>query len=460
MLCPLWFSFVLVKIRALGPTRYLESFYAVVLLFGLTQGPVLSVFWRSEQANAGLSPDVSVYVLFMFLQIPAVAILVSQRQQLTKRLFPLIALMSYLMWMFASTFWSTLRSQTFVASSSLIMTAFTGLYFASRFTIREQVLRIAIAMQIGLLASWWAVQRNWPGVQTYREQFKQDCTPRTGETIDMCKIRFVGNWIGIYFNKNSLAPVATVGVLSLLALIWWEARDRSKPWWKARVAILADVVLLNFLVLKKTGSATTLVAALVAVGVWIVWSLLRRIVRSRQEISETVRQAIFSVFAATLTLGVWLFAKYESSFASLLGKSSGFDGRTNYWSVSWDAFIERPIIGWGWLAAWFSPEFRSTLPESLANDFFSHSAYLEVLMGGGVIAGLMFLGFLLWAGKLSTQAFLEREGGQWLVCISVFVLVSATQESFLSGNHFFFALLIAGLTSGLIDKETVTPTSS
>ena len=169
--------------------------------------------------------------------------------------------------MFASTFWSTLRSQTFVASSSLIMTAFTGLYFASRFTIREQVLRIAIAMQIGLLASWWAVHRNWSGAQTYREQFKPNCTPRTGETIDMCKIRFVGNWIGIYFNKNSLAPVATVGVLSLLALIWWEARDRSNPWWKARVAILADVVLLNFLVLKKTGSATTLVAASVAVGV-------------------------------------------------------------------------------------------------------------------------------------------------------------------------------------------------
>ena len=287
MLCPLWFSFVLVKIRALGPTRYLESFYAVVLLFGLTQGPVLSVFWRSEQANAGLSPDVSVYVLFMFLQIPAVAILVSQRQQLTKRLFPLIALMSYLMWMFASTFWSTLRSQTFVASSSLIMTAFTGLYFASRFTIREQVLRIAIAMQIGLLASWWAVHRNWSGAQTYREQFKPNCTPRTGETIDMCKIRFVGNWIGIYFNKNSLAPVATVGVLSLLALIWWEVRDRSKPWWKARVAILVDVVLLNFLVLKKTGSATTLVAALVAVGVWIGWSLLRRIVRSRSEWADS-----------------------------------------------------------------------------------------------------------------------------------------------------------------------------
>ena len=81
-------------------------------------------------------------------------------------------------------------------------------------------------------------------------------------------------------------------------------------------------------------------------------------------------------------------------------------------------------------------------------------------MGGGVIGGVLLLTFLLWAGERSTKTFLEIDGGQWLVSIAVFVLVASAQESFLSGNHFLFALLISGLTSGLIGKETTRPTSS
>ncbi len=451
---------MLTKIRALNLQHHLESAYAVILLLGLTQGPILSIVWRSQQANAGLSPDVSAYGMFMFLQIPAVVILFSQHQKITKKYFPLAALASYLLWMFASTLWSTLRSQTFIATSSLIMTALVGVYFASRYTIREQVLRLAIAMQIGLALSWFAVERKWVGVETSREQWKPNCTPATGETSDMCKIRFVGNWIGIYFNKNSLAPVATVGMLSVLALIWWVVRDRLGTWWIVHTALLVDLFLLNYLVLIRTDSATTLVAALIAVGVWMAWSLLRRVISSKNNFSTAVVQAIFYLFAAALALGVWLVARFESSFASVLGKSPGFDGRTNYWSVSWDAFTERPIFGWGWLSAWFTPSFRAGLPQSLIDDFFSHNAYLEVLMGGGVIGGVLLLTFLLWAGERSTKTFIEIDGGQWLVSIAVFVLVASAQESFLSGNHFLFALLISGLTSGLIGKETTRPTSS
>lgn len=451
---------MLTKIRALNLQRHLESVYAVILLLGLTQGPILSIVWRSQQANAGLSPDVSAYSMFMFLQIPAVVILFLQHQKITKKYLPLAALAGYLLWMFASTFWSTLRSQTFIATSSLIMTALVGIYFANRFTIREQVLRIAIAMQIGVALSWFAVERKWSGVETSREQWKPNCTPATGETSDMCKIRFVGNWIGIYFNKNSLAPVATVGMLSLLALIWWAVRDRPNSWWKARVVILADLFLVNYLVLKRTGSATTLIAALIAVGVWLGWSLLRKLIAGKERFSGTVLQAIFYFFAACLAFGVWLVARFESSFATLLGKSPGFDGRTNYWSVSWKAFVDRPVVGWGWLSAWFTPSFRANLPASLSGDFFSHNAYLEILLGGGVIAGILFLLFLLWAGERSTRVFLELDGGQWLVSIVVFVLVAAAQESFLSGNHFLFALLICGMTSGIIGKETTKPTSS
>ena len=53
--------------------------------------------------------------------------------------------------------------------------------------------------------------------------------------------------------------------------------------------------------------------------------------------------------------------------SSILGRPAGFDGRVEYWRVSWDGVEIHPLRGWGWLAAWRTPSFRTMLPVELAN---------------------------------------------------------------------------------------------
>ena len=82
----------------------------------------------------------------------------------------------------------------------------------------------------------------------------------------------------------------------------------------------------------------------------------------------------------------------------------------------------------------------------LLGDTWSHSAYLDVLAGGGVLAGALLLA-ALWSGWSAAvlASISGRTQGAWSLLLVVFVLVASTQESFLIGNHFLFVLLVAAM---------------
>ena len=44
--------------------------------------------------------------------------------------------------------------------------------------------------------------------------------------------------------------------------------------------------------------------------------------------------------------------KGSAGIVGLFGKADFFNGRSALWHYSWTGFLERPIIGWGWRAAW------------------------------------------------------------------------------------------------------------
>ena len=65
-------------------------------------------------------------------------------------------------WLVVSTFWSTLRIDTAIVSTSLAITTLVGLYPAVSLEVRTLVAFVLVAMQPGLIASEWALQREWP----------------------------------------------------------------------------------------------------------------------------------------------------------------------------------------------------------------------------------------------------------------------------------------------------------
>jgi O-antigen ligase len=117
------------------------------------------------------------------------------------------------------------------------------------------------------------------------------------------------------------------------------------------------------------------------------------------------------------------------------------------WHYSWTGVLERPVLGWGWRAAWSTPEFlKRDLWWTTSGAQFSHNGFLEVLLGGGFIAGLMFLVFVVWSGWVRVGSVCKEELGQWSFALSAFILVANSQEVFITGNHFLWVLLVASLS--------------
>ena len=170
--------------------RWTEYAYAATLLFFLTQGPVLSMWLASEQEN-GRPALASQLATYFVVQIPALVLVSRQKFTLRDVRGPLGLLAIFCIWLTATTLWATNGQHSAVESVSLLTTFICGVYFAKRFTLIEKLTIVVVAMQPGLLLSRYAIAHDWD-LSTSIEGF----------------------WVGIYFNRNSLAPVAMV--LSLI----------------------------------------------------------------------------------------------------------------------------------------------------------------------------------------------------------------------------------------------------
>jgi O-antigen ligase len=395
----------------------------VVLLGLLTQGPVLKIWEASGQIDAGIISNTK-FATYLLVQVPAVVLLFRRGIPASLLKGPVGVLLTFCAWMFLSTFWSTFSSYSLVESFTLTVTCLAGLYIARSFTLLQQLTLFLVAMQPGLLISWYAVRNNWSGAVNFDENY----------------------WIGIYFNRNSLAPPAALGLLAAGALAWILINRKPKYWFLSTV-ILVDVMILDLGLLIRSKSSTSLGAIAVFIFVWGFWTAIRWSQRRRSFTSDQLTQQIYPIFLFTLTLLIWLSFRFQARFSQIFKSEIDFNGRTLLWRFSWDGFLDRPIIGWGWFSAWNTPNFfhEREFWWALTSTKWSHSAVMDVLLGGGVIgAGLLILA-IVWSGARQLDRVFTQTAGQWTFAATWFVIAASTQESFIVGNHFLWLLLVASM---------------
>ena len=408
--------------------RWLERLYVVAMLVGLTQGPVLQLWWTGARAE-GLPVKTAIVATYLVLQLPAVFIFAYQR--FTPRLLrgPIGALVAFVTWMIITTAWATLSSHTIVEVLSLATTCVAGLYLAVRFSVVDKMILICTAMQVCVIWSYVAIQRDWP--------------ESTGP---------FGEWIGIYYNRNSLAPVASVGALTALVLLWITIRNKVWPLGIGISLLLVDVVVFNVFVLLKTESETTLYGGGIAIVSWLLisgWLALHR-----RGVSTRVLTLIWMSVTTVLFSLPWVLVFGIKSMGGFLERF-GIGGREGLWVLSHDGFLEKPWLGWGWMSAWETPSF---LPRELWNwqrDIagpWSHSSFYDVLLGGGLVAVVLFIGMMLWTLVHHASQLPLMHVGQTYTVFGLFVLFSSTQESFIVGNHFLMVIFIAGLFGPVFDS--------
>jgi O-antigen ligase len=412
--------------------RWCEYAYVVVLLFALTQGPVLSMWFASSLvAPAG---EASAQLLtFIAVQIPAFILLGYRRVPRSSLIGPVGLLGLFCGWMWLSTLWATFGQHTIVEATTLCVTFLTGVYLARSFSMLEQLILVVVAMQPGLLWSRYAIANGW------------------SNSVDQS-----GDWAGIYFNRNSLAPVAMVSFLAASTLLWIVVMRRGKKLPITLIAILIDVALFSAVIVFHTRSNTSVGGALAFLGVWVFWTITKSMTRRSIIKVDFVRNRLYPLFVGLILFLTWCAIRFQSIVLGIFGENYNFNGRLWMWRFSWTGFLDRPWFGWGWMSAWRTESFltRDKWWAFAASDW-SHSSYMDILLGGGVLAAALFIGTIVWSGYRNLDLVRTTTAGQWNFAIMFFILSIATQESFIIGNHFLWVLLVAAVSGSITNAKQV-----
>jgi len=421
---------------------HVEFVYAVIALFALTQGPVYRL-WSGSAESLVVSAKTSLphvyFATFVAVQLPALIVVARMFTVEMLRNRSMQALVALHVWLGCTVLWSTLARHSLPEFIALVFTTFFGIFLVLRFRPIQFWWVVLTAMTIGLLLSVLAVYRVWEAARDLNDGF----------------------WIGIYYNRNSLAPVAGVALIAsfgVLATGWVHHGVRRN------LSMLGTIVLgaLSVIVLWQAESRTTPFALMVAFLALILWQVLRIALRKvRISLIRNIGAARLSV--GLVALGVFLALQNVASLSGVPAETSTFNSRAALWSQNWTGFLERPLHGWGWMAARQTEQFFeqgiwwATFPTE-----WTHNGYHELLLGGGVLAGALFVYLLL----SSLGNFTDSPGhANSIRFVTVcFVLVAATQESFFIGSHFLWAMLIWGLLRvneeqpqiGLVDQEHAT----
>ena len=414
------------RLSARYVVRTAEFVYAALALFALTQGPVYRLWSESgeyQQLIALPTIGQAYFATFVLVQLPGCLLwfrAVTERNIREPRMWMLMGLLA---WLGASVVWSTFARHSVSELIALATTTGFGLYLATRFAMRDLWRIVAAAMSLGLAMSLLAIQRDWQLAVDAQDDY----------------------WIGIYYNRNSLAPVAAMALLAFIGMIFTTLRRRTID-----VAVLAAGVALAgvaVLVLWRAQSHTSPLAVAVAGGALVLWLVVRLIT---QRISVVRRwHNVAAPIAMTISaVAVLVALRTVGGLASVSGETATFNSRGGLWAQNWAGFLEKPWQGWGWMAARRIPQFdRVGVWWAAIDTEWSHNGYHDLLLGGGVLAGILFVGVVVLGVRSLDQIANVRMAIPRFLVIG-FVLAAATQESFFIGSHFLWAMLIAALFAG------------
>lgn len=419
--------------RLVNAARPLEYVYASLMIFVLTQGPIYKL-WRTSETYSAVSIISTWQSSFFIVQIPAIMILsrcwnprrISQESSLL--------LAAFCGWMLVSTFWTNLSRYVLVDSLALTISAMTGLYLGLRFSVKEALSVTWVGTQMGIMVSYFAIKQGWT------------------ESVDSN-----GNWVGIYFNRNSLGPVALIALVTGLGTIIPKLNRKFTAHQTLAVSAVSVLMVMNLTTLVRTRSTTPLMALLGA-GVGVAsWSVVGLLLTQRVQLRRNAQGVIRLCFISTAIFAAWLVFKFQDAIGQAVGSNDIFSGRSAFWNFSWTGFLERPVLGWGWRAAWFTPEFlKREMFWTTAGSNWSHNGYLEILLGGGIVGFIVFTSYVLCASNKLLTLDGSSSDSRWRLGATFFVLAASTQEVFIIGNHFLWVILVAALCAPQLDEDYTT----
>lgn len=305
-----------------------------------------------------------------------------------------------------SSLWSINSWRTF-EQSLILLTAVLAMVGAGAVLSPTQFLTsLWVAMQTTLVWSVWARWHDWPNSVDNR-----------------------GYLTGVFFNRNLLGAATAVAGLASIALLWT---------WRRRWLVMMPAAGLVFAMSigRRTDSITPLIAvgmSVLAGAFCVLW--VRASDEKRRHLRFLPPAAVVTGFAAFL---------FRDTVTGWFGRSPSMTGRTGVWYDIVDAWSRRPVHGFGFMAAWFDPALRAALRARGRNLWEAHNGYLEVLVGGGLIA-VVALGCLAWYVIAALRRSLSAcsPHAPWFVAAVMFVAMVNLGETNIAANRLPWLILVA-----------------
>jgi len=385
-------------------TRLLRVAPVAAVVIVLTNGPVF-LFSKSVVDRSGDWEDPAVWPFFVAAAVASAALFATRRSPAAE---PLTASQKTAAWAIAGYSVAALASALWSVHPSA--TAW----------------RAAVYVGLGMLA--WVVSRLDPddlaamlacvaGVAVAGSVVLVVLRPDLGLDSN-------DNWEGLYTNRNSLAPLAAIGVLAGVRYLTSGGR-----WGRVAGAGLAALCLGT---MAGAGSRTAWIALVIAAAAATA-PVAYRWTRSRW--GPAAARASLAVVTA---LGIG-----GASVALVaLWSEPTFSQRRTMWSLVWDRAAERPLGGYGFYAFWEEIEL---LDHALLRRGSAHNSLMEVALGLGLIGTVPFVVIVVLAARNAGLHLWRRPGADsWMWAAVVgFVLVENVTESFVLWFSYIWVLLMA-----------------
>lgn len=321
-----------------------------------------------------------------------------------------------------SFFWSEIPSRTLSRSFSFTGSTLLGVYFATRYTLKQQLqllgwtfgLIVGLSLVYALLLPKYGIMG---GVHA-------------------------GAWRGIYTHKNNFGKMMTLSsVVFTLLLISGQ---------KQRFLFSLGLGLSVMLLLLSTSKGAL-------VNVMAMWSAIAvcRLFRLQYHLLVI---SLGSIAIAAGGASLWLVDNLESIVVDVLGKDLTLTGRTDLWMSVLEMIKQRPWLGYGYQAFWDGLNGPSAVvwraeawkvPDA-------HNGFLDLLLQLGIVGMAVFLvGYF--ANAMGSIARLRSMTGSefiWPVPFLIFMILSNLPEtSLMRANDIFWVLYVAIALSRLMPNE-------
>ncbi|MGP1383257.1 MAG: O-antigen ligase family protein [Thainema sp.] len=332
---------------------------------------------------------------------------------------------------FASFLWSIAPDSTILSlRSQVIQMIGFGLFFATSFTLKEQLELVAFGLGLSaLISTFYAIVQ-----------------PSIGKHLSG---PFAGAWKGVYPQKNVLSRLM---VLSCMAFACLNNKNYSKRY------LFAFGFYFSLTLVLLSTSKSGLIASIFLVA----FLFLYRRFRWRGEISVIAIDLVFlsSVFLVGVIIDNW-----EPILVGL-GRDPTLTGRTLIWNASLDMlFQDRFWLGYGRDAFW-----NTNLPvevgQSVARGYVpphAHNGFIDLMIDLGFIGLFVFALSLIHNFIRAIKKAYAAEQGEdlWpLAFLACLTIANITESTLMLLTNIFFVLYVAIAFSDFAPNQSQTDQES